>query len=165
VRYAVQRLQALCPTLGKKKLAEILARAGLHLGTITIGRMRKEKPAALPSEHSQESKPAGRTVTARRPNHVWRVDLTAIPTQAGFWCSWLPFALPQRWPFCWWLAVVLDHHSRRVMGFALFRRAPNSVEIRAFLGRAMHVAAPGIAFARRLVQRIPPAHGARRQNS
>jgi len=26
VRYAVQRLQALCPTLGKKKLAEVLAR-------------------------------------------------------------------------------------------------------------------------------------------
>jgi transposase-like protein len=30
VRYAIQRLQALCPTLGKKKLAEVLARAGLH---------------------------------------------------------------------------------------------------------------------------------------
>jgi transcriptional regulator with XRE-family HTH domain len=49
VRYAVQRLQALCPTLGKKKIAEILARAGLHLGATTIGRMRKEKPMAPPS--------------------------------------------------------------------------------------------------------------------
>ena len=42
VRHAVQRLQALCPTLGKRKLAEVLARAGLHLGTTTIGRIRKE---------------------------------------------------------------------------------------------------------------------------
>src|SRR5262245_147936 len=44
IRYAVQRLQTLCPNLGKKKLSEVLARAGLHLGTTTIGRIRKEKP-------------------------------------------------------------------------------------------------------------------------
>ena len=31
VRYAVQRLKALCPTLGKAKIAEMLCRAGLHL--------------------------------------------------------------------------------------------------------------------------------------
>jgi len=24
--------------------------------------------------------------------------------------------LPQRWPFCWWVAAVVDHFSRRVMG-------------------------------------------------
>ena len=42
VRYAVQRLQTLCPNLGKKKLSEVLARAGLHLGTTTIGRIRRE---------------------------------------------------------------------------------------------------------------------------
>ena len=41
VRYAVQRLQTLCPNLGKKKLSEVLARAGLHLGTTTIGRIRR----------------------------------------------------------------------------------------------------------------------------
>jgi len=32
VRYAVQRLKALCPSLGKAKIAEILCRASLHLG-------------------------------------------------------------------------------------------------------------------------------------
>ena len=31
----------------------------------------------------------------------------------------MPFALPQCWPFSWWLAVVMDHYSRRVMGFAV----------------------------------------------
>jgi transposase InsO family protein len=34
VRYDVQRLKALCPMLGKVKIAQILARAGLHLGAI-----------------------------------------------------------------------------------------------------------------------------------
>jgi len=58
----------------------------------------------------------------------------------GMWCSWLPWALPQCWPFCWWLALVLDHHSRRVMGFAVFWSPPTSVEMRTFLGRVIHAA-------------------------
>ena len=32
LRYAVQRIKTLCPMLGKMKIAEILTRAGLHLG-------------------------------------------------------------------------------------------------------------------------------------
>ena len=36
VWYAVQRLKALCPSLGKAKIAEVLCRAGLHLGTTTV---------------------------------------------------------------------------------------------------------------------------------
>ena len=39
VRYAVQRLKALCPGLGKVKIAQILCRAGLHLGATTVGRI------------------------------------------------------------------------------------------------------------------------------
>jgi putative transposase len=140
VRYTIQRLQTLSPTLGKKKLAEILARAGLHLATTTIGRIRKEKPKPGPLVRPQSRKKAGRVVTAKRPNHVWHVDITVIPTQMGFWCPWLPFALPQTWPFCWWLAVVLDHYSRRALGFALFRSAPTSVDLRAFLGRTIPAA-------------------------
>jgi transposase InsO family protein len=58
----------------------------------------------------------------------------------GFWVSWLPFSLPQGWPFAYWVAVVIDHFSRRVMGFAVFRKVPNSRDIRYFLGRAMHQA-------------------------
>src|SRR5438034_629466 len=44
-------------------------------------------------------------MTAKRPNHVWHIDLTVIPAQSGFWCPWLPFAFPQCWPFCWWEAM------------------------------------------------------------
>jgi putative transposase len=141
VRYTVQRLQTLCPTLGKKKLAEILARAGLHLGTTTIGRIRKENPVRAPSQSQPETiEPKERKVTAKRPNHVWHVDLTTLPTQSGFWCSWLPLALPQRWPFCWWLVLVLDHYSRRIMGFGIFRKMPTSLEVRVCLGRVIAAA-------------------------
>ena len=76
-------------------------------------------------------------VTAKRPNHVWHVDLTTVSTATGFCTTWLPFALPQCWPFCWWVAVAIDHFSRRVMGFAVFTKQPTSVALRAFLGRTI----------------------------
>src|SRR5712692_3381113 len=76
-----------------------------------------------------------RKVTARRPNTLWHVDLTTVPTTLGLWTSWVPFALPQVWPFCWWLAVAVDHYSRRLMGFAVFRRQPTSAAVRGFLER------------------------------
>ena len=76
-------------------------------------------------------------VTAKRPNHVWHVDLTVVPTMLGFWCAWVPFALPQCWSFCWWLAVAIDHFSRRAMGFAAFRGQPTSEQVLAFLGRTI----------------------------
>jgi transposase InsO family protein len=66
--------------------------------------------------------------------------LTTVPTACGFWVPWLPWALPQRWPFCWWLAVAVDHFSRRVMGFAVFEQQPTSAAVRAFLGRAIRTA-------------------------
>jgi hypothetical protein len=37
VRYSVQRLKTLCPTMGKVKIAETLCRAGLHLGGLRRG--------------------------------------------------------------------------------------------------------------------------------
>jgi transposase len=72
VRYVVQRLKTLCPAMGKKKLAETLARAGLHLGTTTVGRMLKEKPARPPAPEA-EADATRRVVTARYPNHVWHI--------------------------------------------------------------------------------------------
>ena len=134
VRYVVQRLKTLCPSMGKKKLAETLARAGLHLGTTTVGRILKEKPAPTP-QAAKKAESAGRVVTAKRPNHVWHVDLTLVPTQMGFWTSWFPFALPQRWPFCWWVAVVVDHFSRRAMGIGVFAKRPDCRTVCVSLGQ------------------------------
>src|SRR5262249_45224654 len=92
VRYLVQRLQTLCPRLGKVKIAQLLARAGLHLGASTVGRMRRQPPA-WPLTPKDDPMPSAKRVTAKRPNHVWHVDLTTVATSTGFWTPWLPFAL------------------------------------------------------------------------
>jgi transposase InsO family protein len=120
--------------MGKVKIAETLCRAGLHLGVTTVGRIKKEYPQPCP----EDTAPSTRVVTAKRPNHVWHVDLTVVPTSAGVWAPWLPFALPQCWPFCWWVAVVIDHYSRRVMCMAAFRNNPTSVSVSHFLECAIH---------------------------
>ena len=78
-----------------------------------------------------------RVVVATRPNHIWHVDLTVVPTTAGFWVPWVPFSKLQCWPFCWWVAIVIDQFSRRVIGFALFKKAPTSNEVCQFLDRVM----------------------------
>jgi len=139
VKYLVCRLKLLCPTMGKVRIAQVLARAGLHLGKTTIERYIKEKhtdPENIAVDVVREEQ-SQRVVTARYPNHVWHVDLTTVPVAVGFWVPWLPNALQQYWPFCWWLAMVIDHYSRRVMSFAVFRKPPTSIDIRAFLGRAI----------------------------
>jgi hypothetical protein len=98
--YVVQRLKALCPGMGKVKIAETLARAGLHLGATTVRRILKEKPLPTPSEDDDAVIDKQRVVTAKYCGHVWHVDLTTLPT-SGFWATWFPFALPQCWPFAW----------------------------------------------------------------
>jgi len=135
VALSVQRLRALCPHMGKVRLANMLARAGLHLGATTVGRMLDRPPSA--PEPSLLAATSGRTVTAKYPNHVWNVDLTLMPTSAGFRTPWLPFSLPVRWPFCWWIALVADHFSRRTIGFAVFRKEPSAKQITEVLERAV----------------------------
>ena len=132
VRYSVQQLKTLCPTLGKVKIAEMLCRAGLHLGVTTVGRILKEPPRPTSRKTAATT---GRVVTAKRVNHVWHIDLTVVPTGGGFWAPWLPFALPQCWPFCWWVAVIVDHYSRRAMAFTVFAERPTSLAVRTFFGR------------------------------
>ena len=136
VRYVVQRLKTLCPWMGKVKIAQALARAGIHLGATTVGRILKEKPCASPPAADSENHGKERVVTAKYPNHVWHIDLTVVPT-GGFWTPWLPLALPQCWPFCHWVAAAVDHFSRRAMGIASFPKQPTSQDVRAFLGRTI----------------------------
>ena len=152
VRYAVQRLKILCPQLGKVKIAEILSRSGLHLAVTTVGRMLKQQPASDRNKtqdhdslcHRAKQKDSVTTpfktkpiVRANHPNHIWHVDLTAVSIGGGFWTAWFPFTLPQRWPFCWWVAVVMDHFSRKVIGFAVYTKQPTSRQVRTFLSCAI----------------------------
>jgi len=130
IGYLAKRLRTLCPSLGKVKIAQVLARAGLHLAPTTVRGMveapRPPKPRTAP-------RAAPRIVTARHPNHLWHVDLTTVPTALGFWLPCVPFAKPQVWPFCWWVALAVEHFSRRVMGFAVYRGEPSSAAVRRFL--------------------------------
>ena len=60
----------------------------------TVPRVIVQEPQRpLPAETAESTE---RVVTAKHPNHVWHIDLTTVPTGAGFWAPWVPFALPQR---------------------------------------------------------------------
>ncbi len=135
VRYLVQRFKTLCPHFGKVKIAEVLARAGLHLAPTTVGQILKEKPHPEPTSINVNSD--SKSIHANEPNHVWHTDLTVVPI-TGFTVPWLPFSLHQVHPYCWWVAVVMDHFSRRIMGFAVSDKQPMSVQVRSLLGRAIH---------------------------
>jgi transposase InsO family protein len=135
VRYLVQWLKVMCPRLGKVKTAQILCRAGLHLGPTTVGRMIKEPPPTFP--RACEGAVSGRVVTAKRPDHVWHIDLSAVAISGGFWTTWNPFAVFPCWPFGWWIVVLLDHFSRRVQGFEVFDRRPDSQSMISFLDRVI----------------------------
>lgn len=134
VRYLVQRLKTLCPAMGKVRIADTLARAGLHLGATTVGRILKEERVPEPGD---DAGPTGHVVTAREPNHIWHVDLTVVPTSSGFWTPWSPFSLPQHWPFCWWVGVVLDHCSRSVLAIGIFKESPSSAAMQSLLNRTI----------------------------
>ena len=52
--------------------------------------------------------------------------------------AWFPFALPQCFPFCWWVALVLGHFSRAIVGFAVFPAQPSSADITALHRKSHH---------------------------
>jgi len=138
VRYIVRRLKVVCPRLGKAKLANMLCRAGLHLAPTTVGRMLREDPTCR--EPIAAALPAAHIVRADHSNQIWHIDLTAVPTRLGFWVPWRPGALPQEWPFCWWVVVVIDHFSRRVQGFQVLERKPDARALCVILGRIVRAA-------------------------
>jgi hypothetical protein len=48
VAHIVTRLKILCPTLGKKRIAQLLARAGLHLSATSVARFIKKPVPPVP---------------------------------------------------------------------------------------------------------------------
>jgi putative transposase len=137
VELVVQRLRVLVPTMGKVRIAQTLARAGLHLGASTVKRMLERKKAApTPPTPKTPRASSGRVVTAKRAHHVWNVDLTEVPTSGGRWAPWFPFCLSPRHPHVWWVAAIIDHFSRRVIGFAVFESVPTAKQVCDVLERA-----------------------------
>jgi transposase InsO family protein len=138
VAQLVRELKLICPDFGKVRIAQVLARAGLQLGATTVGRMLARCPTRKAADATQEPLDSTRRIlVAKGPDHIWHVDLTTIPTSLGFWVPWPPFSRPQRWPFCWWAAIAVDHASRLVIGIALFKRRPTAAQVTAFLSITM----------------------------
>jgi len=136
VRCLVRQLKTLFPSMGSVRIAQTLARAGLQLGATTIRRIVREKNGPQPDAPAVAIV-RRRRVVARYPGHTWHLDLTAVPVRSGLWVPWLPLSLPQRWPFCWCVAVVVDQVSRVLIGLAVFRAQPDSKQIQEFLDRAI----------------------------
>jgi len=137
VAHLVRRLKVLCPAMGTARIATVLPRAGLHLGRTTIRRMLRRRPRRVAPAATVRSE---RCIRSSHPNHIWLVDLTTVPSLAGFWISWLPWSVPQRWPFSCWVAVGVDHFSRRITGVRVFRGRPSAVTMSAFLANMIRAA-------------------------
>ncbi len=123
--------------MGIARIAAVLSRAGLHLGRTTVRRMLKGRPRRVASAVTDRSE---RRIRSPRPNHIWLVDLTTVPTLAGFWVTWMPWSVPQRWPFCCWVAVGVDRFSRRIMGVRVSRGRPTAVAMADFLAGMIRAA-------------------------
>lgn len=135
VAYIVQRLKVFCPQFGYDKIAQVLARNGLPMGSSTVRRMLRRSPTPKPRRTIRRT--AVTKIVARRPDQVWHSDMTTVPTSLGLWTSAFPFSLPQCWPFCWWLTVVADQYSKKIMGFAFSRRTPNAKAVRSLMSHTL----------------------------
>ena len=77
------------------------------------------------------------SIVSKYPGRSFHADPTAVPISGGFWTNWSPNAIGQRWPACWRVLNVIDHYSRRSMGFAVFKYRPTSEEVTGALDRIM----------------------------
>jgi putative transposase len=141
VRQVVQQLKCVCPTMGKVRIAQMLARAGLRLSPTTVRRFLRQPTGPKPKSgenvlgvtereartrvNTVTSKPT-RMIVAKYPHHVWHLDFTIVPTHFGFWVPRFPFACVQCWPFAYCVAVLVDHFSRQAIASAAFKTWPSS---------------------------------------
>ena len=112
---------------GRPRMTEELKELGLDVGHRRVGRLMRENGIAVKrnrkfkattdSNHSFNIAPnlLERDFTADRPNRKWAGDISYVWTREG----WL------------YLAVILDLHSRRVIGWAVSNRMKRDLAIRA----------------------------------
>lgn len=112
---------------GRPRMTEELKEVGVDVGHRRVGRLMRENgivvertrkfKATTDSDHTFNIAPnlLDRDFTADRPNQKWAGDISYIWTREG----WL------------YLAVILDLHSRRVIGWAVSNRIKRDLAIRA----------------------------------
>lgn len=135
VAHMVASLKTMLPTMGTRRIAQLLGRAGLAISASTVRRARTAQPVSQPPPATQGEGP-GRSVKSTRRNQIWNVDLTTIAT-TGTTAPGRAGAVPPTKPFVWWTAVVLDQFSRRAIGFAVFDRQPTTKSVTKCLQRAV----------------------------
>jgi transposase InsO family protein/DNA-binding transcriptional regulator YiaG len=104
---------------GNDLIARTLARAGWKLSARTVGRIRRECWRYPPLPEAASGVP--RVVRAKRPNHVWMVDLTDVKGLFGL----VTFKV----------AVVFDAFSRMPLSIRVFSKEPSSAEIARLVSR------------------------------
>jgi transposase InsO family protein len=104
---------------GNDLIARTLARAGWKLSARTVGRIRKERWPLSRGPEAASTVP--RAVRAKRPNHVWMVDLTDVKGLFGL----VTFKV----------AVVFDAFSRMPRSAWVFSKEASAVEIARFVSR------------------------------
>ena len=92
--------------VGKNTVALLMQRARIVPKTVRRYRVTTDSRKTVPAPNV-----LGRAFTAKRPNERWVSDITAIPTRAG----WL------------YLAVIIDLHSRAVIGWAMNKRMKSTL--------------------------------------
>ena len=112
---------------GRPRMAEELRELGLAVGERKVGRLMRENAIAVQrnkkfkattdSNHSFNIAPnlLDRDFFAEQPNQKWAGDISYVWTREG----WL------------YLAVIIDLHSRRVIGWAVSSRMKRDLAIRA----------------------------------
>ena len=112
---------------GRPRMTEELKEVGVDVGHCRVGRLMRDNgivvertrkfKATTDSDHRFNIAPnlLDRDFTADRPNQKWAGDISYIWTCEG----WL------------YLAVILDLHSRRVIGWAVSNRIKRDLAIRA----------------------------------
>ncbi len=137
--------------MGRKRIANVLARTGLHLAPSTVRRMLHRKPVAPPPDRDATAcdvdvdvePPTDTTgatttrVTAEHPHHLWHIDLTLVPTIGGLWVPWLPLSLATVWPSVWCICAVLDHFTRAPVAWRVFPKEPTAAGVCAVLDDAV----------------------------
>jgi len=117
---AVVKTMELAGFGGNDLIARTLARAGWKLSARTVGRIRRERWPTPPPPEAASGVP--RAVRAKRPNHVWMVDLTDVKGLFGL----VTFKV----------AVVFDAFSRMPLSIWVFSKEASALEIARFVSKA-----------------------------
>jgi hypothetical protein len=116
---AVVKTMELAGFGGNDLIARTLARAGWKLSARTVGRVRRERWPLPRVPEAASTVP--RAVRAKRPNHVWMVDLTDVKGPFGI----VTFKV----------AVVFDAFSRMPLSIRVFSKEASAVEIARLISR------------------------------